>query len=123
VVLGLPPPGGPAPAGVPADWLAAVGDATRSPVWTSAIPGNQLRWQTAAVGRRERTMSDHLGLHFSNQAGVGGPAWGAEVIPWGSMEASEAVHRICQRVAMRCHQAMTTHRPADAPDEQIDAAT
>jgi hypothetical protein len=75
------------------------------------------------VGRRERTMSDHLGLHFSTQAGVGGPASGAEVIPWGSTEASEAVHRICQKVAMRCHKAMTTHRPADAPDEQIGAAT
>lgn len=65
--------------------------------------------------RREWTMIDHLGLHFSNQAGVGGPAGGAEVIPWGSTEASEAVHRICQGVAMRCYQAMATHRPADAP--------
>ena len=68
-------------------------------------------------------MSDHLGLHFSNQAGVGGPAWGAEVIPWGSTEASEAVRRICQGVTMRCHQAMATHRSADAPDEQVGAAT
>ena len=119
MVLGLPPPVGPAPAGVPADWLAAVGEATRSPVWTSAVPANQLRWRTAAVGGG----SGHLGLHFSNQASVGGPAWGAEVIPWGSTEASEAVHRICQGVTMRCHQAMATHRPANAPDEQIGAAT
>ena len=67
-------------------------------------------------------MSDHLGLHLSNPVHVGGPALGAEMIPWGSTEASAAVQRICQAVALRCHQTITTHRPADAPDEQVAAA-
>jgi hypothetical protein len=67
-------------------------------------------------------MSD-LGWHVSTQARVGGPAWGAEVIPWGSTDALEAVQRICQAVAVRCDQAIATHHPADAPDEQVGAAT
>ena len=67
-------------------------------------------------------MSDHLGLHLSNPVHVGGPALGAEMIPWGSTEASAAVQRICQAVALRCHQTIATHRPADAPDEQVAAA-
>jgi hypothetical protein len=53
---------------------------------------------------------------------VGGPAQGAEMIPWGSTEASEAVQRICQAVALRCYQTIATHRPAVAPDEQVAAA-
>jgi hypothetical protein len=60
----------------------------------------------AAVGRLERTMSDHLGLPLPNQVRVGGPAWGAEMIPWGSTDALEAVKRICQGVTVRCHQAI-----------------
>jgi hypothetical protein len=64
-------------------------------------------------------MSDHLGLPLSNQVRVGGPAWGTEVIPWGSTDALEAVKRICQGVTVRCHQAIAAHRPADT-SELID---
>lgn len=82
-----------------------------------------LVWWTAAVGRLEQAMSDHLGLPLSNQAGGGGSAWAAGAVPWGSTEALEAVKRICQGVTVRCNQAIATHRPADAPDEWIGAAT
>lgn len=70
-----------------------------------------------------RTMSDHQGLPLYSHACVGGPARGAEATSWGSTEALDAVKRICERVTARCHQAIATHRPADAPDEQIGAAT
>ena len=100
-----------------------VGDATGVHVWTSAIPGSEFSWWMAAVGRRERTMSDHLGLPLSNQVRVGAPAWGAEVIPWGSTDALEAVKRICQEVTVRCHQAIATHRPADTSEPQVGTTT
>lgn len=67
-------------------------------------------------------MSDYLGLHLSNQTGMAGSAWDAEVIPWGSTETSDAVKRICQGLARRCHQAIATHNPADILDEQVGAA-
>ena len=67
------------------------------------------------AGRLERTMSDHLGLHLSNPVHLGGLARGPEVIPWGSIEASEAIKRICHGVTARCDQAIATHRSADAP--------
>ncbi|HYZ37577.1 MAG TPA: hypothetical protein VE673_12780 [Pseudonocardiaceae bacterium] len=68
-------------------------------------------------------MSDHLGLPLSNQVRVGAPAWGAEVIPWGSTDALEAVKRICQEVTVRCHQAIATHRPADTSEPQVGTTT
>jgi hypothetical protein len=68
-------------------------------------------------------MSDRLGLPLSNRMHVGGSTGGAEVIPWGSTEAMEAIKRTCQGVTVRCHQAMAMHRPATAPDEQVGAAT
>ena len=49
---------------------------------------------------------------------------GAEVVAWGSIDVSEAVRRICQAVAVRCDQALGTQRhPADAPDNQVSAAS
>ena len=66
-------------------------------------------------------MSDHLGVHLSDQVRVGGPPRGIEVVCWGSTEALEAVKRVCQDVAVRCHRAVTTHCSVDAADEQLGA--
>jgi hypothetical protein len=33
------------------------------------------------------------------------------------------VKRICQGVALRCHQAIATHHPGDAPDIPLSAAS
>jgi hypothetical protein len=68
-------------------------------------------------------MSDHLGLPLSSQVRGGGSVRDAELIAWGSTEALEAVKRICQGVAMRCHQTMATHHRASNPDDQQSAAT
>lgn len=68
-------------------------------------------------------MSDRLGSSSSSQVRLGGPARDAELIPWGSTEALEAIKRICQGVAMRCHEAMATHHPAGNPDDHLSAAT
>jgi len=68
-------------------------------------------------------MSDHLGSPRSNRVHLDGSPWDAEVIPWGSIGAMEAVKRTCQDVTARCHQAMATQHLATAPDEQADAAT
>jgi hypothetical protein len=67
----------------------------------------------------ELAMSDHLGSSLSSQVRVGGSVRDAELIPWGSTEALEAIQRICQGVAMRCHQALATHHPASNPDDQL----
>lgn len=72
------------------------------------------------VGRLERTMSDHLDARLSDQ---GATARGAEVVSWGSTDALEAVKRICQGVALRCHQAIATHHPGDASDIPVSAAS
>lgn len=68
-------------------------------------------------------MSDDLGARLSDQGGVGGAARGPEVVSWGSADALEAVKRICQDVALRCHQALATHHPGDVPDIPVSAAS
>jgi hypothetical protein len=68
-------------------------------------------------------MSDQMDAGLSDQVRVGGTARGAEVVSWGSTDASEAVKRICQGVALRCHQAIATHHPGDAADMPISAAS
>jgi hypothetical protein len=45
------------------------------------------------------------------------------VVSWGSADALEAVKRICQDVALRCHQALATHHPGDVPDIPVSAAS
>jgi hypothetical protein len=75
------------------------------------------------VGQQEQTMNDHPGVRLSDQVGVGGAARGAEVVSWGSPDALEAVKRICQGVALRCHQAIATHPPGDTPDIPVSAAS
>jgi len=66
-------------------------------------------------------MSDHVDVRLSDQ---GAPVVrAAEVVSWGSTDALEAVQRICQGVALRCHQALATHHPGDASDIPVSAAS
>ena len=64
--------------------------------------------------------SDHLDARLSDQ---GATARRAEVVSWGSTDALEAVKRICQDVALRCHQAIAAHHPGDASDFPVSAAS
>jgi hypothetical protein len=61
-------------------------------------------------------MSDQWRLRLSDQAQAGRTAPGAEVVSWGSTDALDAVKRICDGVAMRCHQAIAKHHSGDAPE-------
>jgi hypothetical protein len=68
-------------------------------------------------------MSDQLDARLSGPVRVGETAQGAQVVSWNSTDALDAVKRVCQGVALRCHQTIAAHHPGDASDVPVSAAS